>query len=130
MLVSWGSGPYFTEYGPDGSVRLDVKMARGGQTYRALRFPWSGRPKSRPTLVAVRGVGSLALYASWNGATEVARWQLLTGASPSSLKPEATLPKTGFETRLTPSARGGYAVAVALDGKGRPLARSAALKLS
>jgi hypothetical protein len=104
-------------------------MARGGQTYRALRFPWSGRPKTRPKLVAVRGVGSLALYASWNGATEIVRWQLLTGASPASLRPEAAVPETGFETLLTPFATKGYAVAVALDDAGRPLGRSAALKL-
>jgi hypothetical protein len=129
VLVGWGSAPYFSEYGPDGSVRLDVRMARGGQTYRALRFPWSGRPKTRPKLVAVRGVGSLALYASWNGATEIARWQLLTGASQSSLRPEAAVPETGFETLLTPFATKGYAVAVALDDAGRPLGRSAALKL-
>jgi hypothetical protein len=80
-------------------------------------------------LVAVRGVGSLALYASWNGATEIARWQLLTGASPASLRPEAAVPETGFETLLTPFATKGYAVAVALDDAGRPLGRSAALKL-
>jgi Arylsulfotransferase (ASST) len=129
VLVGWGSGPYFTEFGPDGSVRFDAKMARGGQTYRALRFPWSGRPRKRPTLVAVNGIGSLALYASWNGATEIVRWQLLTGASPSSLRPEAAVPKTGFETLLTPFATSGYAVAVALDGAGLPLGRSAALRL-
>jgi hypothetical protein len=40
------------------------------------------------------------------------------------------VPKTGFETLLTPFATRGYAVAVALDGSGRPLARSAPLKLS
>jgi hypothetical protein len=130
VLVGWGSAPYFSEYGPDGSLRLDVRMARGGQTYRALRFPWAGRPKTRPKLVAVRGIGSLALYASWNGATEVARWQLLTGASPSSLRSEAAVPTTGFETLLTPFATRGYAVAVALDDAGRPLGRSAPLKLS
>jgi hypothetical protein len=129
VLVGWGSAPYFTEYGSDGSVRFDAKIARGGQTYRALRFPWSGRPTTRPTLVAIKGNGSLALYASWNGATDVARWQLMTGASPSSLRPEAAVPKTGFETLLRPFTRRGYAVAVALDGAGRPLGRSAAVRL-
>ena len=130
VLVGWGSGPYFTEFGPDGSVRLDAKLARGGQTYRALRFPWSGRPKTRPKLVLAKGIGRLTLYASWNGATDVARWQILTGGSRSSLSPEATVPKTGFETRLTPFATRGYAAAVALDRAGRPLGRSAAVKLS
>ncbi len=54
-------------------------------------------------------------------------WQhdarLLTGASPSSLRPEAAGPETGFETLLTPFATKGYAVAVALDDADRPLGR-------
>jgi hypothetical protein len=130
VLVGWGSGPYFTEFAPDGSVRFDAKMARGGQTYRALRFPWAGRPTTQPTLVAAGSGGSLALYASWNGATDVARWQLLTGATLSTLKPNAVAAKTGFETQLNPTATRGYAVAVALDGGGRPLGRSAPVRLS
>jgi hypothetical protein len=129
VLVGWGSGPYFTEYAADGSVRFDAQMARGGQTYRALRFPWSGRPKTQPRLAVVPGTGRPVLYASWNGATDVARWQLLTGAGLSALKPEATAAKTGFETRLVAIAAKGYAVAVALDRDGRPLARSAPVSL-
>jgi hypothetical protein len=130
VLVGWGSGPYFTEFGSDGGVRFDARMPRGGQTYRAFRFPWSGGPTTRPTLVAAKGAGSLALYASWNGATDVARWQLLTGSSPSLLRSESAVPKTGFETRLAPVAAKGYAVAVALDRAGRPLGHSAPLRLA
>jgi hypothetical protein len=130
VLVGWGSEPYFTEFAPDGSVRFDAKLPKGGQTYRALRFPWSGRPTTQPTLVVVKSSGSPALYASWNGATDIAGWQLLTGTSPSTLQPGATTPKSGFETRLTGLAATGYAAVVAVDSAGAPLGRSAPLSLS
>jgi hypothetical protein len=130
VLVGWGGVPYFTEFAADGSVRFDARLASGGLTYRALRFPWSGQPTTQPTLVAVGSGGSRALYASWNGATDVARWQLLTGSSPSTLTAESTTAKTGFETRLSAVATKGYAAAVALDWAGFPLGRSAPVKLS
>jgi hypothetical protein len=130
VLVGWGGAPYFTEFAADGSVRLDARLAAGAQTYRALRFPWSGHPTTPPMLVAVGSGGSVALYASWNGATDIASWQLLTGSGPSTLTPDATTPKTGFETRLSAVATKGYAVAVALDWAGFPLGRSAPVRLS
>jgi hypothetical protein len=39
-----------------------------------------------------------AVYASWNGATTVASWQLLTGSSAAHLNAVSTTPKSGFET--------------------------------
>lgn len=129
MLVGWGSEPYFTEFGHDGSVRWDAKLPHGGQTYRALRFPWEGRPSADPSLVAVRTPGSTALYASWNGATDVSAWQLLIGTSPSTLAPAATVPRQGFETRLVSDATTGSVAVVALDGTGAPLGRSATVQL-
>ena len=127
VLVGWGGQPYLTEVARDGSVRLDMQLA--ADSYRALRFPWSGQPRTRPALVAVPTSGSPSLYVSWNGATEVTAWQLLTGTSPSTLQPAATVPRTGFETQLSPGLTSGYAAVNALDVSSRPLGQSAVVKL-
>ena len=44
---------------------------------------------------------STAVFASWNGATEVASWRVLAGPSPASLTPQATMPDSGFESSVT-----------------------------
>ena len=128
-LVGWGSERYFTEFARDGSVRLDARLPPGGQTYRALRFEWSGNPVGEPTAVAGRGMTGPVLYASWNGATAVSHWRLLSGPDASRLQPAAAVPRTGFETTLEGGAAGGYAAAAALDASGREVGRSKTIAL-
>ena len=40
---------------PSGRVLFDATLPHGGQSYRALRFPWVGRPAARPALAASDG---------------------------------------------------------------------------
>ena len=42
----------------------------------------------------------MAVYASWNGATTVASWQLLAGADAAHLTAVSTTPDSGFETAI------------------------------
>ena len=67
------------------------------------------------------------MYASWNGATQVASWRLLAGGSPSALHAILTVPRTGFETAMTVPAGtvGPYVAAQALDAAGHVLSSSA-----
>ena len=51
-FVGWGSQRWFTEFGPDGEVLFDGRIARGNDNYRAFRFEWTGQPKSAPRAVA------------------------------------------------------------------------------
>lgn len=125
MLVGWGSEPYLTEFARDGTIRLDLKLPPGGQSYRALRFPWTGRPSSPPSLAA-RG---RVLYASWNGATELVSWRLRAGPGPSSLADVGVAPVDAFETALVAPGGAAYAQVVALDRKGRVIGASAAHRL-
>jgi hypothetical protein len=121
-LVGWGHQPYVTEFGPHGKTLLDLRFARAGaDTYRAYRFPWIGRPRSRPA-IAVEGS---TLYASWNGATEIRSWQVLGGPEKRKLRPLLTVPKTGFETALALPDEAAWVAVRALDRLGRSLARSA-----
>jgi Arylsulfotransferase (ASST) len=129
VLVGWGTAPYFTEYTADGAVVFDAKLPAGGENYRALRMPWTGKPALPPSIGAKQLASGHALYASWNGATEVASWQFETGPTASSLQPAGTKPRQGFETSLVvpPTAR--FAAATALDASGQPLRRSKTLAL-
>ena len=114
-----------TEFTRSGAIAFDARLPHGGQSYRAFRFPWVGRPADRPALAARAPV----LHASWNGATEVASWQLLQGASASDLRSGPRVPRTGFETLLTPAPQSRSAAVVALDRTGAPLGTSATIDL-
>lgn len=123
VFVGWGSTTYFTELGSDGHVVLDGSLPGADETYRAFLFPWSGQPARPPDIAVRRSGGAATVYASWNGATAVASWQVLSGSSPSSLAPVAGAARAGFETAI--GAPGGPYFAVrALDASGRVLGTS------
>ena len=130
MLVGFGDDPYTTEFSPDGEVVANLRMPHGQHSYRAFRLPWTGRPAGRPAVAAVRTGGHATLYVSWNGATEVAFWQLEGGARRSDLKTVGTrVARTGFETALPVGTGSGYGRAVALDARGAPLGASAVVSV-
>ena len=83
-------------------------------------------PRRRSSCQAA-GSGQGTVYASWNGATQVAAWRVLAGASPNGLKAVAESPRSGFETaiQLSAAAAGGYLAVQALDAKGQVLGTSA-----
>jgi hypothetical protein len=106
-FVGWGSNRWFSEYDANGRIVFDGRMARRNDSYRAYRGGWVGRPADAPKVVR-RGD---ALFASWNGATEVAAWQV------DDLAPVV---RSGFETRLPRGAR-----VRALDAAGNVLGEAA-----
>jgi hypothetical protein len=124
-LVGWGTAPYLSEYSPDGKVMFDAKLPVNGENYRTLRFPWVGRPSVPPALASAQD----ALWASWNGSTETASWQLHTGTSAGSLAHASATRRTGFETRLDVPHGARWAAVAALDTDGRELGRSAAVRV-
>jgi hypothetical protein len=107
-FVGWGSQRWFSEFGADGKLVLDGRLAKGNDNYRAYRGEWVGRPTGRPT--AVRRGKSLRV--SWNGATEIASWQV----------GETTYPSKGFETSVPAPDR---TTVRALDAGGAVLGESA-----
>lgn len=131
VFVGWGSNPDFTEFDEHGRVVLDGSFGRQGgkpeteaDSYRAYRFAWTGRPTDRPRIA----VAGRRAFVSWNGATEVARWQVLVGATPQTLRPWRTVAKGGFETSLALPASGRVFAARALDASGTVLAASASIR--
>lgn len=126
-FVGWGGQRWFTEFSPTGEVLFDGRLARGNDSYRAFRLPWSAKPYTAPKVAAFSEDGKLVAYASWNGATDVARWELLGGASPTALAPIAQAGKRGFETALNADSKAFVAVR-AYDAAGNVLATSATVR--
>jgi len=125
LFVGWGSERWFSEFDARGRMVLDGRLASGNDSYRAYRVRWRGRPAQPPRVVAD---GSGAAYASWNGATGVARWQLLAGERAGALRPVRTVPRAGFETRIPVPGAARLIAVRALDGRGRPLGTSAPVR--
>jgi hypothetical protein len=71
----------------------------------------------------------VTVEASWNGATDVTSWQVLTGPSPGSLAAGATTSKTGFQTTITAPATA-YVQVRALSATGETLGTSKAIQPS
>ncbi len=123
-LVGWGARPYLTEYNAAGKTLLEARFPTPDLSYRALLETWVGKPASPPSGAARRTHGKTVVYASWNGATQVAKWRVLAGSSARHLRTVATTGKSGFETAIT-LAHGYKAYKVqALDAKGHVLGTS------
>jgi hypothetical protein len=129
-VIGWGAIPSVSELAPDGSPLFDAHMPAGYSSYRAFRFPWSGHPLSAPSASAHLNLtgDSTTVFASWNGAGEVASWRVLAGPDPSSLTARATMPDSGFESSVSYPDSYPYVAVQALDARGTLLGTSATVK--
>ena len=126
VFVGWGSSPWFSEYAPDGRLLFAGHFQSiWNQSYRAYKGPWVGTPRDKPLVVASTKTGHLIAFASWNGATQIATWRVLGGASVTSLQPLADIPWADFETKLEVQAVAPAFIQVrALDAGGNVIGRS------
>ena len=121
-FVGWGSQRYASEYAGDGTLLWDSRLSLGFESYRAYRSPWIGRPDTPPALaVERRSGGRIALWASWNGATEVVTWEVLAGPSAEAIQPIGTFPKSDFETSAVVQNAGPFVAVRARDARGEVL---------
>ncbi len=122
VLVGWGYSPYFSEYSRKGAQLFGGTFVAPIHSYRAFRGDWVGAPLQRPAIAVQPSStsGKAKVYVSWNGATRVARWRLLAGSSPTSLKRVTHVPWSGFETTIA-TGDAQYFEVQALDAKGRLL---------
>ncbi|KAF1345153.1 ASST-domain-containing protein, partial [Delphinella strobiligena] len=126
-MVGWGNEPGFTEYSANGTILFDVRLGplledRGtADNYRALKVNWTGSPTWAPKIAAGSNKTSLMLplalsneslipivndtaFFSWNGATDLAKWIILTSSNSSHLNATSdiwkTVSKSGFESSI------------------------------
>lgn len=110
------------------------------RAYRSYKFPFVGRPANAPDVVsqvvfaadeAQNRTSSAStdapqviteVYVSWNGATEVAYWNLhLSNATGDAVKLLASARREGFETRLRYGGLASRVILEAMDIFDRPL---------
>jgi hypothetical protein len=130
-MVGWGEEPWMTEYGSGGQVLFDAHLPAHWESYRVYREPWSGRPSTPPAFAVSRAGAKATVYASWNGATEVASWRVLAGKTATTLAQAGSAARAGFETpiALSPAPpRGSFFEVQALDASGSVLGASGARK--
>ena len=129
-LVGFGSQPWITEFDSRGHAVFDARFVDANQSYRAFRYPWTGTPATPPSVGTRTSKGTTTVYASWNGSTQLARWQVLGGSSPSKLSVVASAGKAAFETPIKLRHRSTYVAVRALDSGGHTLATSHTVKAS
>ncbi len=131
VFVGFGNLPFFAEYAASGKMVMDALLPGPDLTYRAIKMPataFVGAPDTPPSgAVRVSG-GKATVYASWNGAMQVASWRVLAGQDPGQLSAVTTTAKTSFETAISVSQ--GYKVfkVQALDASGKVLGTSKVLQ--
>jgi hypothetical protein len=131
VFVGFGSTQFFSEFSASGKLVFDASLPVDDGSYRAFELPWTGTPATRPDVAATRDAASgVDVFASWNGASTVARWQVLAGSNTGALRPVVTAARSGFETRIhVPGTATRFAVR-ALGAGGRVLASSHAVTAS
>ena len=129
-FVGWGQQPNFSEFTASGQEIFDARFTAPTSSYRAYRFNWTGDPQAPPSLSLVANPnGSVNLYASQNGATNIASWRVLGGTATAAggLATIGSAPWRNFETAITVhSAMQHYAVQ-AISSTGAVLGTSAVL---
>ncbi|TKA80323.1 hypothetical protein B0A55_02224, partial [Friedmanniomyces simplex] len=128
-FTGWSENCKITEHSWDGKLLMEAQFSDYRfVTYRTWKANFTGVPSEPPDLRAfVYGTGpetsTTVFYVSWNGATEVARWDFyrVVDAEEHLIGSEA---KAGFETifQSTGYERTVFVEGVAADGS--PLGRS------
>jgi hypothetical protein len=120
-FVGWGgTQPFFTQFDHGGGVVFDARFrAKGVESYRAYRMPWSADAPGRPSVAAAARRRGTRVRVSWNGATKVASWRVLAAGGAA-----VSAPRRGFETTIAvPGHPAGVSVE-ALDAAGEVLGQS------
>lgn len=147
VLIGWGALPVVSEFSSAGKLLFELtlpkplnpgpppktlddllKAPKPTQSYRAFRQRWSGLPAEPPAIVASTNSKRTKVYMSWNGATNVARWRVLAGGSPESLRPVARVRNEGFETAVTLKGSPAYVAVQPRDRRGRAFAPSRVIR--
>ncbi len=125
VFVGWGSEPNFSEFSHEGGLLFSATLPNTYQSYRTFRFLWSGRPYEGPAIEVEREADKeLTVYASWNGATDVAGWQVLAGPGPDRLEPLGSVTRDGFETAIAVHTAEPFVGVRAIDSSGTVMGTS------
>jgi predicted lipoprotein with Yx(FWY)xxD motif len=128
VFIGWGQQPLYSEYTAAGRLLYDARLPDADESYRTRRLSWVGKPEAKPSIAARRGVTATTVYASWNGATRVASWEVLAGSSRTHLLKVRAVARNGFETAVRLRSTRRFYRVKALDARGRVIGTSVAVK--
>ncbi|KAF2167303.1 hypothetical protein M409DRAFT_66300 [Zasmidium cellare ATCC 36951] len=105
VVLGYGYTGAMAEFSSNGTLLCDAYLQPSSrfssgdvQSYRNLKFNWTGLPTTKPSMVLDNGT----IYVSWLGSTEVRSWMLEDAVIPEGrLGPVTTFAKSGFETVFT-----------------------------
>lgn len=121
VFVGWGTAPNYSAFNHSGKLVYDATLPAGDDSYRAFLRHWDAAPTTRPSFVLTGSGSTTTVSVSWNGATNVARWVVRTGTSPSKLHTVAQAADAGFQTSLRTGALQPVVQVEALGAHGRVL---------
>jgi EmrB/QacA subfamily drug resistance transporter len=122
-FVGWGDVPFMSEFSKSGQLIYDAVLPTPDITYRAYVQHWVGLPLYPPSGAARDKDGKTTVYASWNGATRLTSWRVIT-ISNGTKTVVATARKTGFETAIAVHGSATSFEVEALDAAGKVIGTS------
>jgi hypothetical protein len=127
-FVDWGILGRYSEFDPNGNLLYDVSMLTGYSSYRGFRLAWTAAPAAGPTLtVMANSDGMTTIDAIWNGATNVATWNVMGGGSTGGLSSVGSAAWNGLDTTITLTTSATNLQVVAVDSTGTTVGQSAVL---
>ena len=138
-FVGWGQVGRFSEFDANGQLIFDANVPSGYDTYRAYRFVWHAEPDTEPVATAqLQSNGSTIVHAIWNGATEVARWDVVDASAGAGAgegegngrQRVASVAWNGVDTTNPVNESLTSIQVVARDGAGREIGRSPVMSVS
>lgn len=107
-LISFGSTGRATEYRyapgdgrrTDGQVDFESAVPSNAWSYRTIRAEWHGYPTQPPDLKVYSGGSNVWVVTSWNGATDVARYEVWGGPDAAHMRWLGVGRRTGFESSV------------------------------
>ncbi len=136
-FICWSEHSLQSEHTPDGKMLWEAKMEPNWiGTYRAFKYPFTGLPLDPPDVYSQayyhddpNNSTTTLVHVSWNGATEVEKWNLYKTDEEGRTKIQiSSTPRDGFETEINYDGFAAYIMAEGIDKFGGSLGQSKVLK--
>ena len=132
-FLCWSEQSLQSEHTRDGRMIMEARMVPNWiGTYRGFKYEFVGLPSDPPDVVSKAfSHGNQAnsthttVHVSWNGATEVSRWNLYKSTEDGSTEVRiASKKREGFETAIDCDGFASFVVVQGIGKDGKPLGKS------
>ena len=134
IFIGWSEMGIQSEHAPDGTILMHARMmAEWLGSYRSLKFNFTGRPSEKPAVHSVAyktddddaESSVTVVHISWNGATEVASWNMYKTTKEGDTKELVrSIERTGFESIIEYNGFAGFILLEAVGKHGEVLGES------